>query len=331
MDTQALRFDETGSLDVLRIDTIPRPEPGPGEVLLDISAFALNRADILYFQGQHYSLPNPPSLIGSEAAGTIEAVGEGVTGWQVGDRVATVPHHTETYGVHARHALYDANYLARWPENLSAEQATSTWMEMLTAYYPLVEIAGLTSDDAVLISAASSSAGLGAISIAKDVGATVIATTRTQAKVDQIRDGGADHVVVTDEEDLQERILDATDGAGVRVVYDAIAGDFPDDYAEALADGAKVFVYGVLRSLHAHIDIVRFVRRAATVHPYSMFNHVRNPDELARGIAYVEARQTDGALVPKVDTVFSFDQAIDAYRHMLGGTQVGKVVVSTRQ
>ena len=331
METQALRFDETGSLDVLRIDTIPKPEPGPGEVRLDISAFALNRSDILYFQGEHYSVPNPPSLIGSEAAGTVEAVGEGVTEWEVGDRVATIPHHNETYGVHARHAVYDADYLAPWPDHLEAEQATSTWMEMLTAYYPLIETAELTSEDAILIPAASSSAGLGAIEIAKDRGATIIATTRTQAKVDQIRDAGADHVVVTDEEDLNQRILDATDGKGVRVVYDPIAGDFLDEYAEALADGAMVFVYGVLRSMHAHVDIVKFVRKAATVYPYSMFNHVRNPDELARGIAYVEERQAAGALVPRVDRVFPFDQAVDAYRHMLGGTQVGKIVVSTRQ
>lgn len=159
-------------------------------------------------------------------------MGEGVTDWEVGDRVATIPHHNETYGVHARHAVYDADYLARWPGHLDAEQATSTWMEI--------------SDDAILIPAASSSASLGAMEIAKDRGATIIATTRTQAKVDQIRDAGADHVVVTDEEDLQQRILDATDGKGVRVVYDPIAGDFLDEYAEALSDGAMVFVYGVL-------------------------------------------------------------------------------------
>ena len=329
METQALRFYATGSLDVLQIDTVPMPEPGPGEVLLDVHAFALNRADILYFQGQHYSLPNPPSLIGSDAAGTIQAVGKGVTEWKVGDRVATIPHHNETYGVHAQHALWDANYLAAWPANLTAEESTSTWMEMLTAYYPLVETAKLTSDDTILIPAASSSAGLGAIAIAKDIGATVIGTTRTSAKVDEIHAYGADHVVVTDDENLQERILEATDGRGVRVVYDPIAGDFPDDYVEALADNAKVFIYGVLRSMHAHIDIVKFVRKAATVYPYSMFNHVRNPEELARGIAYVEERQAAGALVPKIDTVFAFENAIDAFRHMLGGTQVGKVVVST--
>ena len=329
--TEALQFDETGSLDVLRIDTIPKPEPGPGEVRIDVHAFALNQSDILYFQGQHYSVPDPPSQVGSEAAGVIEAVGEGVTDWQVGDRVATIPHHNETYGVHARHALWDADYLARWPDHLDAEQATSTWMEMLTAYFPLVETAELTSEDAILIAAASSSAGLGAMAIAKDRGATVIGTTRTPAKVDEIRDAGADHVVVTGEEDLQHRILEATDGKGVRVVYDPIAGDFPDEYVEALADGAQVFIYGVLRSMHAHVDIVKFVRKAATVYPYSMFNHVRNPEELARGVAYVQERQAEGALVPKVDTVFPFDDAVDAYRHMLGGTQVGKIVVSTRQ
>jgi NADPH:quinone reductase len=330
MQTQALRFYDTGSLDVLKIDTIARPQPGRGQVLIDVHAFALNRADILYFQGQHYSLPNPPSLIGSEAAGIVEAVGEGVTAWHVGDRVATIPHHNQGLGVHARHALFDARYLARWPEGLSAEQATSTWMEMLTAYYPLIETAKLTRGDKVLIAAASSSAGLGAIAIAKDVGATVIATTRTRAKVQEIASSGADHVIATDEDNLASRILEVTGGKGVRVVYDPIAGDFLDEYVEALDDHAMVFVYGVLRSLHAHVDIVKFVRKAATVYPYSMFNHVRNIDELARGVAYVQGRQAAGAFLPKIDKVFKFDDAIDAYRHMLDGKHVGKIVVSTR-
>jgi NADPH:quinone reductase len=330
MNTQALRFYDTGSLDVLKIDTIDRPRPGRGEVLIDVHAFALNRADILYFQGQHYSLPNLPSLIGSEAAGIVEAVGEGVTVWRVGDRVATIPHHNQGYGVHARHALFDARYLARWPEGLSAEQATSTWMEMLTAYYPLIEIAKLSRGDCILIAAASSSAGLGAIAIAKDVGATVIATTRTAAKVREIASAGADHVIATEQGNLAGRILEATGGRGVRVVYDPIAGNFLDEYVEALDNHAMVFVYGVLRALHAHVDIVKFVRKAATVYPYSMFNHVRNADELARGIAYVERRQAEGAFRPKIDQVFRFDDAIDAYRHMLAGKHVGKIVVSSR-
>lgn len=329
MKTTALQFHETNGVESLRIEEIDRPKPGPGEVLINVKAFALNRADILYLEDNHYSVASLPSGLGSEAAGIIEAVGSDVQGFKIGDRVCTLPHANTTYGVHARHAVFNADFIAPWQDTLSKEEATSTWMEMLTAYYPLIEIAKLTRDDFVLIPAASSSAGLGAIALAKDVGATVIATTRTSKKTAEIFASGADYVVATDEEDLTARILQATDGAGVRVVYDPIGGDFVDDYVEALAENALVFIYGVLRGMHAQVDIVKMVRKAATVIPYSLFNHMRHEDQRKRGVNYVLERQEKGLLVPKVDRVFAFNEAIDAYRYMLKGDQVGKIVVST--
>ena len=329
MKTTALQFHETGGVDSLRIEEIERPKPGPGEVLINVKAFALNRADILYLEDNHYSVASLPSGLGSEAAGVIEEVGENVQGYKIGDRVCTLPHANTTYGVHAQHAVFHADYIAPWQDNLSKEEATSTWMEMLTAYYPLIEIAKLTREDFILIPAASSSAGLGAIALAKDVGATVIATTRTSKKAAEIFASGADYVVATDEEDLTARIQEATDGAGVRVVYDPIGGDFVDDYVEALAENALVFIYGVLRGMHAQVDIVKMVRKAAAVFPYSLFNHMRHADQRKRGVNYVLERQEKGLLVPKVDRVFAFNKAIDAYRYMLKGDQVGKIVVST--
>ncbi len=329
MKTMALQFHEAGGVDALRIEEIDRPRPKPGEVLINVEAFALNRADILYLEDNHYSVASLPSGLGSEASGVIEEIGAGVQGLKVGDRVATIPHANTTYGVHAQHAVFNADYIAPWTDRLSKEEATSTWMEMLTAYYPLIETAKLTRDDFILIPAASSSAGLGAIALAKDVGATVIATTRTSEKAAEIFASGADYVVATDEENLAERIQDATGGVGVRVVYDPIGGDFVDDYVEALAENALVFIYGVLRGLHAQVDIVKMVRKAATVIPYSLFNHIRHADQRKRGVDYVLERQGKGLLVPKVDRVFDFDEAIEAYRYMLKGRQVGKIVVST--
>ncbi|WP_262696180.1 zinc-dependent alcohol dehydrogenase family protein [Kordiimonas aquimaris] len=331
MKTTALQFHETNGVDSLRIEEIDRPKPGPNEVLIDVKAFALNRADILYLEDNHYSVASLPSGLGSEATGIIEAIGSNVKGFKVGDGVCTLPHANSTYGVHAQHAVFNADFIAPWQDTLSKEEATSTWMEMLTAYYPLIETAKLTRGDFVLIPAASSSAGLGAIALAKDVGAIVIATTRTSKKMADIFASGADYVVATDEEDLTARILKATNGAGVRVVYDPIGGDFIDDYVEALAENALVFIYGVLRGMHAQVDIVKMVRKAATVIPYSLFNHIRHADQRERGVNYVLERQEKGLLMPKVDKVFGFNDAIAAYRYMLKGEQVGKIVVSTER
>lgn len=323
-----VRFHELGApADVLRIEDTNVPAPKANEVRIEIEAFALNRADNLFTYGHHYTLPTLPSRIGSEAAGRVEAVGSAVTAFRVGDHVCTIPFHTDKYGVQGELALYPEDYLAPWPDCLSAEQATSVWMQYLTAYFALIEIGEVSPDDHILIGAASSSAGLAAIQLCKDAGSTVIATTRTAKKRLAIQSAGADHVVVTDQETLESRIKELTDGKGVRLVYDPIGGPFMKTYVNALARRATIFLYGLLSGEPTEVEVVPMVRKAAILHPYSMFNHVCEPDELERGKTYVLQRLIDGRLKPIIDRVFAFDDTLEAYRHMDSMKQLGKIVV----
>ena len=314
--------------DTLRIERIARPTLRPDEVGIRVHAFALNRADWLYARAMHYTVPVLPSRIGSECAGVVEEVGSAVQGIEPGDKVATVPFNTSVHGVQGEYAVFPARYVAPWPAELSAIEATSIWMQYLTAYFAFIEVSPLTARDNVLITAASSSAGLAAVQLAKLLGATVIATTRSSAKAALIHETGADAVVVVnDHTDLANAILLASGEQGVRIVYDAVAGPFMRRYLDALAPSARILIYGLLSGQATELHLVPLVRRAAVVHPYSMFNHVSDPEQLRRGIAFVLDAIRNRGLRPRIGKVFGFGESIRAYRELDDDGHYGKIVV----
>lgn len=330
---KAVRLHRTGNpVEVLQIDDLQPRHLAPHEVSIRVQAFALNRADWLYCRGEHYTLPKLPSRLGSECAGIVERVGGAVTSVRPGDRVCTVPFDTSGYGVQGEIAVVPAAYVAPWPEGLTAIEATSVWMQYLTAYFALVEVGNVGPADYVLVPAATSSAGLGAIQLAKNCGAKVIATTRSPRKIAPIEAVGADHVIVVGEDtDLTKEILTLTGGLGVRLVYDPVAGSFMRRYQGALAWHARIFIYGLLSGEPTELDIVPLVRRAAVVHPFSMFNHVRNPTQLQLGVSFVLDAIRTGGLRPTIGQVFPFSRVIDAYRDLDAASHFGKIVVELPQ
>lgn len=306
----------------------PAHEPGPGEVRYRVHAIGLNRADILYMQGDHYTPTVFPIRIGYEACGIVDAVGAGVAEFKIGDRVSAIPVGDPKYCVAGESAITSARFLAPWPQGYSPEEAAATWMQYMTAYFPLREVSNLGAGDTVLITAASSSAGLGAIQLAKYLGARVIATTRTSDKSDFLTHAGADLVVATSEENLSKRVLEWTDGRGVRVVYDAVAGSFMGRYAEAVARKAKIFVYGFLGgAAMIECPILPLVRKGATIELYSLINYVQEPYAIERGREFIWNAIRTGAIRPVVDRVFGLGEVRDAYAYMQSGTQKGKIVL----
>lgn len=328
---KVVHVDMLGGPEHLSLADVEVPEPGPGEVRFKVEAFALNRADILYITGEHYTELKLPSRVGSEAAGVVEAVGHGLENYKIGDRVSSVPFytaHSDRHGVQGEFAIVPAEYLAPWPDGYSAVEACSIWMQYLTAYFALLTVGRLREGDTVLITAAASSAGVGAIQTAKAIGAKVIATTRTEAKTPFLEKLGADHVIVTRKgEDITQELRRFTRGRGVDVVFDPISGDFTKIYMGGLNWDARVIIYGMLNGLDINIPILPALRSKAAIYPYSMFNHVTFHDELREGIRFVIKHIEAGRFRPEIDRVFPFDQTVEAYRHMLGNAQCGKIVV----
>ncbi|MFJ9697323.1 zinc-dependent alcohol dehydrogenase family protein [Kitasatospora sp. NPDC101183] len=322
-------FDTVGGPEVLTVRPVPLPEPGPGELRVRVAAIGLNRAEALFRSGLYLEQPKLPSTLGYEASGTVEALGEGVTGFAVGDAVDVIPAFSQTdYGTYGTHVVVPASATVHHPAGLTPAQGAAIWMPYLTAYGALAEDGHLRAGDHVLITAAASGVGLAAIRTARRLGAIPIATTRTAAKQRHLLDAGAAHVVVTGEEDLVSSVLDATGGRGVRTAFDPVAGPGVLTLARVITPGGRLIVYGRLdpadTPLPGQDTFVSVLSRF-----YSMHEVTHDPARLRRAHAFVTAGLADGSFTPAIDRVFEgLDAVVDAHRHLESGAQIGKIVLT---
>jgi NADPH:quinone reductase-like Zn-dependent oxidoreductase len=198
-----VRFHNVGGPEVLKIEDIPSRPPSKGEVTLSVRAIGLNRAESMFMHGYYLEPTQLPATLGYEASGVVTAVGANVDSGWLNKSVSTMPAFSmNQYGVLGNEVIVPVRALAEYPSHLKPIEATSIWMQYMTAYGALVKFGQVKKGEFILITAASSSTGLAAIQIAKAEGAISIATTRTSAKRDDLFVLGADHVIVTDEEDL---------------------------------------------------------------------------------------------------------------------------------
>lgn len=327
--SRIVRIHQNGGPEVLKIDEVDVPPPGAGEIAVQIKALGLNRAESMFRSGQYVEAPVFPARLGYEGAGIVTALGAGVTNVAVGDAVSLIPPLSITrWGAYGEVANFPAELAVKHPASLSWEQAAAIWMQYVTAYGALIEIAGLKRGDAVIITAASSSVGLAAIQVAKMVGATSIATTRTRAKADALREFGADHVIVTDEEDLSERVAQITGGKLARVAFDPVAGPALEALAQAVSTGGIIFEYGALAPAPTPFPLFPVLAKMLTVHGYQYKEIVENPERLARAKRFILDGLASGALNPVIDKVFTLDQIVDAHRYLESNQQFGKIVVT---
>ncbi len=324
-----VRFPETGGADVLKVEDLPLTEPGEGEVRLKVEAIGLNRAEVMFREGQYLEDPILPSRLGYEAAGTVDAVGSGISDIKIGDRVSTIPSFSMgQYGVYGESAIVPDFAVARYPDNLSAIEGAAIWMQYLTAFGALIEIGLLKKDSTVLITAASSSVGLAAIQITKGTGALAIATTRGVDKKQFLLDAGADHVIVTDEEDLAESVKAVTSNKGAQIIFDPIAGPLLEKLAEAAAPGATIFEYGALSPEPTPFPLFPMLGKGLTLRGYTLFEITKDSEKLARGKSYVYDGLQSGALKPIIDRTFPLEEIVKAHQYMESNQQKGKIVVT---
>ncbi len=324
-----VRFHKTGDAEVLELEDMPLSAPDRGEVRLKVAAIGLNRAEILFRQGLYLEAPQLPSRIGYEAAGVVDAVGPGVSNVNIGDRVSTIPSFSMgKYGVYGESAIVPVHAVAPYPERLTDAEGAAIWMQYLTAYGALVGYGQIQPDHTVLITAASSSVGLAAIQIAKNIGARTVATTRGHAKKEFLLAAGADHVIVTDEEDLAQRTRELSDGRGADIIFDPVAGPFLEKLAQAAAPGAVIFEYGALSLAPTPYPLFEALGKGLTVRGYTLFELVNQPAMLAAGKQFVHEGLQSGALAPVIDSTFTLDDIAAAHRHMESNQQKGKIVVT---
>ncbi len=324
-----VRFHQTGGPEVLKIEDLPLAEPGKGEIRMKVEAIGLNRAEIMLRKGQYLETPQLPSRLGYEAAGVIDAVGQDVTGLRIGDRVSTIPSFPMSqYGVYGESAIVPAYAAAPYPDKLSPIEGAAIWMQYMTAFGALIEYGGLKKNDSVLITAGSSSVGLAAIQIVKAAGGVAIATTRGADKKAFLLVAGADHVIVTDEENLVEKVMALTSEKGVRLVFDPVAGPLLEQLAAVTAPGGIIFEYGALAPHPTPFPLFPALSKGLTIRGYTLFEIVKSPEMLKRGKEYIYRGLESGALKPIIDRTFPLAEIAEAHRYMVSNQQKGKIVVT---
>lgn len=323
-----VRFHTHGAPEVLRIEDVEVPLPAAGEVRIGVKALGLNRAEASMRRGTYIETPALPSGLGLEAAGIVEAVGEGVDGIAPGDAVSIIPPRSMArWPAYGELVTCPAELVVRHPPALGFEAAAAAWMQYLTAYGALVDVARLGRGEPVVVTAASSSVGLAAIQIANLIGAVPIAVTRTSAKKQALLDAGAAHVVAAAEEDLQAR-LKAIAPQGVRVILDAVGGPIFTPLTAAMARGGILIEYGGLSPEPTPFPLFEVLAKSLTLRGYLVHEITGDPARLQAAKAFILDGLASGALKPVIARSFPFDDIVEAHRFLESGEQFGKIVVT---
>ena len=321
---RAAHVTETGGPEVLQYKEVEAPAPGPGQVLVEVAAAGVNFIDI-YLRSGVYPLPLP-AVLGGEGAGTVAALGEGVTGLAAGDHVAWADGNTGSY---AEYDVVAADRLVHVPDGVDLETAAAAMLQGMTAHYLLNSTWPLAAGETALVHAAAGGVGQLLTRLAKAKGARVIGTTSTEAKARIAREAGADEVVLyTEVEDLAAEVRALTGGRGVDVVYDGVGRDTFDASLASLRPRGLLAVFGGASGQVPPFDIQR-LNRAGSVfltRP-TLVNYIATREELEWRAGEILGAVADGSLKINVGARYPLAQAADAHTALNGRATTGKVLL----
>lgn len=324
-----VRIHEYGDASVLTLEELKVCAPAADEVQIEVKAFGLNRAEVMFRNHAYLQQAQFPSRLGYEAAGVIVAVGSAVSDVKVGDAVGLIPPlDIARWGTYGELANVPAHLVVQTPDNLSFVEAAASWMQYITAWGALIEQAKLSQGDFVVVTAASSSVGLAALQMARRVGATAIAITRTRAKQQALLEAGAAYVIISDEEGIAERVMAITEGKGARVVFDPVGGPALEALTQGMARGGILLEYGALSSEPTPFPLFTVLGKSLTLKGYLYAEIVSDQQTLARAKAFILDGLKTGALRPVIAKTFALDQIQEAHRFLEANQQIGKVVVT---
>jgi NADPH:quinone reductase len=319
---KAIRVHEAGGPEKLVYEDVPTPVPGPGQALVRLHAIGLNFIDIYHRTGL-YKLPLP-FVPGSEAAGIVEAVGDGVTEVKPGERVA----YAMNLGAYAEYALVKAWQLVKLPEGVDFTAGAALMLQGMTAHYLLYSTYPLRSGETALVHAAAGGVGLLMMQIGKMIGATMIGTVSTPAKRDLALEAGADHVILYEETDFEQEVQKLTDGRGVHVVYDSVGRTTFDRSLRCLRPRGMLVLFGQSSGPVPPVDPGALAARGSVylTRP-SLNSYVATREELAWRAGDVLRWVAEGKLRVRIDSTFPLREAAEAHRALAGRKTTGKVIL----
>ena len=311
-------------VDALTWKELPQPEPGPGQVRIRIEAASLNFPDLLIVQNKYQMKPPLPFVPGSEFAGVIEAIGDGVTGLKVGERVACLPG-TGGFGTHA---LAPAKLCLPLPESFPAVDAAAFIMIYATSHHALVDRAQLKPGETVLVLGAAGGVGTSAIQIAKAKGARVIAAASSDEKCELCRQIGADATINYSTQNLRETIKALTDGKGPDVVYDPVGGDFAEPAFRSIAWRGRYLVVGFASGPIPSLPLnLALLKGASIVGVFWGDFSRREPEANASMMRELAGWYAQGKIKPVIDSTLPMAELHQAYARMGSRAVMGKLVM----
>jgi len=325
---RAVIATEPGGPEVLTVTDLPDVEAGPGEVLLQVAAAGLNRADLLQRQGFYPPPPGASEILGLECSGIISEVGEGVTGWSVGDEVCALL----AGGGYAERVAVPAVQLLPRPAGVELATAAGLPEVTCTVWSNVFLLAGLTRGDDFLVHGGSSGIGTMAIQLAARAGARVFTTAGSAAKLEFCRELGAEVLINYRDEDFVERVAEETDGAGVDVVLDNMGAKYLARNVAALAVGGRLVSIGMQGGTKAELDLGTLMRKRASVHATTLRS--RPPSGPGGKAEIVAAVRHDvwpdverGVVRPIIDRRLPMSRAAEAHRVVEASEHIGKVLL----
>lgn len=299
------------------------PDPGPGEIKVAIAARGVQYVDVLMVAGEYQTKPPLPFIPGGEGAGTVVAVGAGVTDFKPGDAVMT----RHPPGAFAELGTISADAALPIPKGLSMEQAAGFRSAYTTAYHALVQRGRLQPGEVLLVHGAAGGIGLAAVQVGKVLGATVIATAGSDEKLAVVRENGADHTI-NYTNGFRDRVKELTDGRGADVIYDPIGADVFDESMRCLNWGARILILGFVGGRPALAKTNHLLIKGASAVGVRVggFNEFE-PDKAAENLKVLAQWAADGKITPHVSHTFPLERAADALQTIVNRKAIGKCVL----
>jgi NADPH2:quinone reductase len=322
---RAIEITKPGGPDVLRPATRPTPQPGDGEVLIQVSAAGVNRPDIMQRQGMYPPPPGAPDTPGLEVAGRVAQLGKGVSRWKVGDRVCALV----AGGGYAEYVTAPSEQCLPVPGDLSMVEAASLPETFFTVWANVFERARLSAGETLLVQGGSSGIGVTAIQLAHAFGNRVYATAGSDEKCRACEQLGAERAINYKTEDFVAVVKDLTDGRGVDVILDMVAGDYVPRELECLADDGRLAIIAFLGGTKAELNLIDILRRRLTISGSTLRPRpISFKAELARALEEkVWPLIAAGKIKPVIHSRFSLDKACDAHALMESSAHVGKLML----
>jgi NADPH2:quinone reductase len=321
---KALVCQAYGPLESLTLEEVPDPQPLAGQVLVGVHACGINFPDLLIVQGKYQFKPSPPFSPGGEVAGVVDAIGSGVSGVRVGDRVLAMG----AFGGLAEKFIADESRVMRVPDGVDLVTASCLPTVYGTTLHALRDRAQLRSGETLLVLGAAGGVGLAAVQIGKRMGARVIAAASSAEKLETCKREGADLLVDYAHEDLKERVKALTNGAGVDVVYDPVGGLHTEAALRATGYGGRLLVVGFAAGEIPRIPTnLVLLKGCAIVGVFWGMAMMRDAPRLRGELGEILAWVKDGSLRPHIHATFPLARALDALRDVEQRRVQGKAVV----